>query len=251
MICGSYVLTDSMSNAFGAIYTQIYKNTDAVITGKSAISSSDATAPPFPRRCCPRSRCPASRRRSAASASSAHLIGKNGKAISHGGAPQHRLQRRPEHAELSSITFASGTWPGPNEVVIDKRTAGNEHWKVGDTIGVQAEGPAQKMRLAGIFLFGGSTNIGGATLAGFELGTAQRIFDKVGKLDQIRVQAKPGVSPQELVDQIEPVLTRSTSRSGRARARRRRRPTTRTPTSASSRTSCSPSAGSRSSSAPS
>jgi putative ABC transport system permease protein len=62
------------------------------------------------------------------------------------------------------------------------------------------------MRLAGIFLFGGSTNIGGATLSGFELGTAQRIFDKVGQLDQIRVQAKPGVSPQELVAQIEPVL---------------------------------------------
>jgi putative ABC transport system permease protein len=62
------------------------------------------------------------------------------------------------------------------------------------------------MRLAGIFLFGGSTSIGGATLAGFELGTAQHIFDKVGLLDQIRVQAKPGVSPQELVAQIQPLI---------------------------------------------
>ena len=47
MICGSFVLTDSMSKAFGAIYTQIYKNTDAVVSGKSAISSSSQNAPPF------------------------------------------------------------------------------------------------------------------------------------------------------------------------------------------------------------
>ena len=33
MISGTFVLTDSMSKAFGAIYTQIYKNTDAAVTG--------------------------------------------------------------------------------------------------------------------------------------------------------------------------------------------------------------------------
>jgi putative ABC transport system permease protein len=207
MICGSFVLTDSMSNAFGAIYTQIYKNTDAVISGKSAISSSTQDAPPFSETLLPKvKRLPGVKEAIGGVGGSAHLIGKNGKAISYGGAPNIGFSVDKNAPELSSITFASGTWPGPNEVVIDKRTANNEHWKVGDTIGVQAEGRAQKMRLAGIFLFGGSTNIGGATLSGFELGTAQRIFDKVGQLDQIRVQAKPGVSPQELVDQIEPVL---------------------------------------------
>ena len=35
-ISGTYVLTDSISKAFDAIFTSIYRNTDAVITGKSA-----------------------------------------------------------------------------------------------------------------------------------------------------------------------------------------------------------------------
>ena len=39
------------------------------------------------------------------------------------------------------------------------------------------------------------SSIGGATLAGFDLPTAQKLFDKDGKLDQIRVAEKDGVSP--------------------------------------------------------
>src|SRR5207253_9695579 len=47
-ISGTFVLTDSISHAFNTIFTSIYRGTDAVITGKSAISK-DATTdlPPF------------------------------------------------------------------------------------------------------------------------------------------------------------------------------------------------------------
>jgi putative ABC transport system permease protein len=223
MICGSFVLTDSMSKAFGAIYSTIYKNTDAVITGKSAISTSSETAPPFRGTLLPQvKQLPGVKEAIGGVAGSAHLIGKDGKAISNGGAPNIGFSVDRNAPELSSITFASGTWPRPNEVVVDTRTAGDEDWKVGDTIGVQAEGPVRKMRLAGIFLFGGSTNIGGATLAGFELGTAQSLFDKVGLLDQIRVQAKPGVSPAELIGQIRPILNplNEQVRSGQGQAKK-------------------------------
>ena len=34
MISGTYVLTDSISNAFDAIFTQSYRGTDAVISGQ-------------------------------------------------------------------------------------------------------------------------------------------------------------------------------------------------------------------------
>ncbi len=207
MICGSFVLTDSMSKAFGAIYTQIYKNTDAVVTGKSAISSSSQNAPPFPESLLTKVReLPGVKAAIGGVAGSAHVIGRNGKAISHGGAPHLGFSVDKSLPELSSITFVDGTWPGPNQVVVDKRTASSEHFTVGDTIGVQAEGPVEHLALSGIFKFGGSTNIGGATLAGFDLKTAQRLFHKVGRLDQIRVEAKPGVSPEQLVAQIRPLL---------------------------------------------
>ena len=53
-------------------------------------------------------------------------------------------------------------------------------------------------RISGLVHFGGASSLGGATLAGFDLPTAQRLFDKVGKLDQIRASARSGVTPPQL-----------------------------------------------------
>ncbi len=211
MICGSFVLTDSMSKAFGAIYTQIYKNTDAVITGRSAISSSSQNAPPFSESLLEKVRAlPDVKAAIGGVGGAAHIIGRDGKAISHGGAPNIGFSVDKSLPELSSISFVDGTWPGAGEVVLDKRTASSEHFKVGDTVDVQGEGAVEHLRLSGIFLFGGSTNIGGATLAGFDLKTAQRLFQKLDppQLDQIRVEAKPGVEPDRLVAQIREMLAR-------------------------------------------
>ena len=41
MVSGTYVLTDTINKAFDSIFTRRYKNTDAVITGKSAFDGSD------------------------------------------------------------------------------------------------------------------------------------------------------------------------------------------------------------------
>jgi putative ABC transport system permease protein len=223
MICGSFVLTDSMSKAFGAIYTEIYKNTDAVITGRSAISSSSQNAPSFSESLLAKVKeLPGVKAAIGGVAGSAHVIGRNGKTVSHGGAPSLGFSVDRSLPELSSISFVDGTWPGPNEVVLDKRTASGQHFKIGDVIGVQAEGPVEHLRLSGIFKFGGSANIGGATLAGFDLKTAQLLFHKLKppQLDQIRVEAKPGVSPETLVAQIRPILNPQTEqvRTGQGQA---------------------------------
>ena len=49
MISGTFVLTDSISNAFDRIFTDARKGSDAVISGKSAFdtSNSDASLTPF------------------------------------------------------------------------------------------------------------------------------------------------------------------------------------------------------------
>jgi len=90
---------------------------------------------------------------------------------------------------------------------------------VGDTIGVQARGQAERLRISGLVHFGAVSSIGGATLAGFDLPTAQKLFDKEGKLDQIRIAAKPGVSPQRLVAEVRRILPPGTQvRTGTAQA---------------------------------
>ncbi len=65
MISGTFVLTDTIQAAFSTVFNQAYKNSDAVITGKSAIGSQNVRRRCADRaicrhRCLPRC-CPASR----------------------------------------------------------------------------------------------------------------------------------------------------------------------------------------------
>src|SRR4051812_42823641 len=210
MISGTYVLTDSISNAFDSIFTQSYRGTDAVISGKSAFDLSSngfTTAPPFKESLLPKVEAlPDVRAAVGGVAGEAHLIGKNGKAIVFGGAPNLGFSVDPAHPTFNSLSLVSGRWPRAGEVVIDESTAGKKDIVVGQRLGVQAEGPVKQLRVSGLVKFGSVSTIGGATLAGFNLPTAQSLFDKAGKLDQIRVGGKPGVSPAKLAAEINVVL---------------------------------------------
>ena len=222
MVSGTYVLTDSIKTAFGSIFTGIYRGTDAAITGKAAfdVSGSNTTTPPsFDESLLARvRRLPDVSAAVGGVAGDAHLI-KNGKSISFGGAPNLGFSVDPSQPRFNSLTLVKGSWPRANEVVIDESTAGKKGFHVGDVVGVQARGPVVRLRLAGIVRFGGVSSIGGATLSGFDLATAQRLFDKRGKLDQIRVAAKPGVSAKALIAQIRAILPPGTQvKSGTSQA---------------------------------
>ena len=49
MVSGTFVLTDSIDDAFNTIFTEVYRGTDATITGKTAFDLNDngSVAPPF------------------------------------------------------------------------------------------------------------------------------------------------------------------------------------------------------------
>jgi putative ABC transport system permease protein len=218
MISGTYVLTDSISNAFDAIFTQSYRGTDAVITGKSAFdltSNGYTTAPPFDESLLPKVKTlPDVEAAIGGVGGEAQLIGRNGKAIVFGGAPNLGFSVDPTQPQFNSLTLVDGSWPKDNEVVVDRSTAGKKDIRIGQVIGVQATGPVEQLRVSGLVKFGGVSTIGGATLAGFNLGTAQRLFDKAGKLDQIRVGAKNGVSPAQLTAEIRRILPSGTQVKG-------------------------------------
>ncbi len=211
LVSGTYVLTDSISGAFDSIFKETYKGTDAVISGKPAFElntdEGPAAGPPFDESLLPTvAKLPDVESADGAVSGEAQMIGKDGKAIVFGGAPNLGFSVTPDKPEFNTLTLVGGDWPGPDEVVIDSRTAREKGFAVGDTIRVQARGPSQQMRITGLVEFGAVESIGGATLAGFDVPTAQRLFDKEGKLDQILVAAKDGVSQQQLMDAIQPVL---------------------------------------------
>jgi putative ABC transport system permease protein len=218
LVAGTYVLTDSITGAFDSIFQTVYRGTDATITGRSAIDSkassgavgTGASTPSFPESVLARvQRLPDVRDTLGGVSGSPQLV-KGGKAITFGGAPNLGFSVDPSKPQFNSLKLVSGHWPGPSEVVVDTNTSAKKNLRAGDEIGVQANGPVLRMRISGLVRFGSSSSLGGATLAGFQLPTAQRLFGKVGKLDDIRVSARPGVSPQRLVTQIRTVLPRDT-----------------------------------------
>jgi putative ABC transport system permease protein len=216
LVSGTYVLTDSITQAFDSIFQTVYKGTDATITGRSAIDTSsdqvggNPDTPSFDESLLARVRALPDVAEAIRGVAGQPQLVKNGKTIGFGGAPNLGFSVDPAHPRFQSLKLVSGAWPQNNQVVVDKGTASKKHIKVGDTIGVQAEGPVRQMRVAGIVKFGSASSLGGATLAGFTLKTAQDIFNKQAKLDDIRAAAKPGVSPQRLVDQIRPILPATT-----------------------------------------
>jgi putative ABC transport system permease protein len=218
-VSGTYVLTDSISHAFDQIFSSIYRNTDAVITGRSAVSKNSTTnLPPFDEKLLAKVRAlsDVGAAIGGVADSSTNLIGKNGKVISFGGAPHLGFSVDPKYPAFSSLTLIAGAWPKAGQVVIDHGTASKKHIKVGDTIRIEAQARASAFRVSGLVKFGSSNlDIGGATLAGFDLATAQKLFAKQGKLDDIRISKKPGVSEARLLAQVSSILPPQTQvRSG-------------------------------------
>ncbi len=222
LITGTYVLTDSIKGAFGGIFTSVYRGTDATVTGKSAfnLSGNGTTAPPFDQSLLPVVRgLPDVADAVGGVGGNAHLV-LNGKVVAFGGAPNLGFSVDPTRPELNTLTLVDGKWPGRNQVVIDQTTAGKKDLKLGQAIGVQANGPTLRMRISGFVHFGGAASLGGATLSGFDLPTAQRLFQRIGKLDQIRAKAKPGVTPTQLASEIRGILPRGTQvRTGQGQAK--------------------------------
>jgi putative ABC transport system permease protein len=222
MVSGTFVLTDSIDDAFNTIFTDVYRGTDATITGKTAFDLGDngSVAPPFAESVLAEVKAlPDVREAIGGVGGDAQLIGSNGKAITFGGAPNLGFSVDPTQPAFNSLSLVEGVWPKDGEVVVDKSTAGKKDLAIGQEIGVQAQGPIEKLRISGFVKFGSVASIGGATLAGFTLPTAQQLFAKEGKLDQIRVSAEKGVSSQRLVAQIRSVLPPGTQvRTGTAQA---------------------------------
>jgi putative ABC transport system permease protein len=210
MVSGTYVLTDTIKKGFDSIFTAAFSSADAVISGKTAFGGSSVIAPSLPQATLATVRALPSVARAVGGVSDdqAHLVGRNGKVISVGGAPNLGFSVDPGRDQgLNPLVLVRGRWPaGPHDVVIDVATADHKHYTVGETIGVSVRGPTQTFRITGLTELGGVSSIGGATLAVFDLPTAQKLFHKVGRFDQIYVAKKPGVSTGKLVADIQGVL---------------------------------------------
>jgi putative ABC transport system permease protein len=213
MISGTYVLTDTIDKAFSNIFTTIYQDTDAVITGKSAFGDEDdfVVPPPFSESLLAEVKgLPGVAVATGSISDSAQLTNKEGDIVGGGGPPTLAFGVNPGDP-FNPTELTSGAWAdAPGQVVIDAATAKEEGFQVGDTIGIVTRGPVQEFTITGTAQFPGQESLGGATFAIFTLAEAQRLFNKEGKLDAISLSGADGVTADQLVDEINPILPANT-----------------------------------------
>jgi putative ABC transport system permease protein len=212
MVSGTFVLTDTMQKAFDGIFTASYDQTDAVIAGKQVIKNSNSGGATVPESLLAQVRAlpevgAAGGTIAVDDSNKAEIIGSNGKPIDSGDAPALALANDTSQPQFSPLKLTDGTWAqGPKQVVIDAATAAKQHYAVGDSIVVSTLGDRHRYTLTGIASFGDVSSLGGATLAIYDLGTAQTLLHKEGKFDGISIAAKEGTSSSDLIKAVQPLV---------------------------------------------
>ena len=90
--------------------------------------------------------------------------------------------------------------------MIDADTVEEAGLEIGDEVRIVTPLGVDPYRLTGVIALPSATTIGGATVASFELETAQRLFDREGSFDQIYIVAEEGVSAAQVTAQVQEVL---------------------------------------------
>jgi putative ABC transport system permease protein len=204
-VSGTYVLTDTMHAAFTGLFQNVNKGIDVVVHTRETFSSEQGDVrDPMPESLLAQIRRADGVKVAEGSVSGyAQFVGKNGKPVSPGGPPTLGVSASQSPELQTATTLRAGHYPtGPSEVAVDAHTASKQGYKVGDQVKVLLQGPARVFTVSGIVGFGEADNLGGATLAVFDLKTAQQVLNRPGQFDEIDVVAQPGVTDTQLRDRI-------------------------------------------------
>src|SRR5215211_5203101 len=214
MVSGTYVLTDSIQRAFDGIFTGSYEDTSAVISGKQVVEFSTTGKATVPESLLKTVRGVEGVQQAEGAifdlqseGNTVKLYNDKGEAAGNGQAPSFGFGFDGDADRFNPLRLVDGRWAaGSSQVVIDRGTAQDQGWAIGDRIRAAAEGPAKEFTVSGIATLGDVQSLGGATLAVFDLSTAQQLLNKEDQLDTIFLASDEGVTPQQLAADIEPVL---------------------------------------------
>ncbi|HEX6047895.1 MAG TPA: FtsX-like permease family protein [Gemmatimonadaceae bacterium] len=215
MVSGTLVLTDTIQKAFDGIFGASYEQTDAVIAGKEIVKGSQSGAATVPESLLAKVRAlpeveDAGGTIAPNAANTAQVFGRDGKAVGTEGAPQFGLGIDASLPQFTPLQLKTGRWPeGPSQVAVDADTAAGENLAVGDEVTVSTLGVKRRYELTGIASFGGVDSLGGATIAIWDLPTAQTLLGKEGRFDGISIAAKDGTSTDDLVRAVQPLIPAS------------------------------------------
>ncbi|MEU8774599.1 FtsX-like permease family protein [Streptomyces sp. NPDC048606] len=109
--------------------------------------------------------------------------------------------------------FTEGSGPAKaDQVALDKETATQGGYKVGDKIRVATNGPVKEYTLSGVFTTEDGAVSAGGSLVLFDTAVAQELYLKPGFYEELSISAKAGVSADRLLADVKPLLDPKTTK---------------------------------------
>ena len=219
-LSGTLVLGDTLRSNFDVLFADANAGTDAVVRSTSTIEASRAGPGGTERE---RGLVDASLAERVAGLDGVaravptvsgigQILGRDGKGIG-GNGPPTVAGNWIDDPELNPYRLVEGRPPETDaEVVINRGAAREGHLKLGDTTTVQVPQPI-RVTVVGVATFGKADGLGASTYAAFTLHAAERYLTGAagggpgaGLVSAVSVKAAAGVSQEELVSRIRPVL---------------------------------------------
>jgi len=202
---GAFVLGDTINKAFDSLFAKVDAGVAVQVQGVASVS--DAQRQPVPASLLPKIQAVDGVASAAGSVGgTATIVGSNGKAVGRSGPPTLGFGWTND-AKLNTLTLVAGRSPtGADDVVIDTHTASSQKFTLGQTVRVITPAGSGAYTLVGLVRFGTTDNLLGATLAGFAMPTAQRVFGLEGQYSRIGVTGKEGVLDAVLAHRVQAVL---------------------------------------------
>jgi putative ABC transport system permease protein len=131
-----------------------------------------------------------------------YVLDRDGEVLDTGGAPGIGISWD-ENEELSPSTLVDGRAPErAGEIALDSSTAEETGYSIGDTVPLLTTGPRVEAELVGIFEFGDSDGLAGASLTAFDTDTAQELLSEPGQFTGVAVLAEDGRTDAEVRDAV-------------------------------------------------
>ena len=208
-VAGTYVLTDTINATFTNLFDEVTQGIDVAVRSRDVFTGQmGEVRDPIPEEVLNEVKAVDGVKVAEGSVTGfAQFVDKDGKPVTTGGAPTLGVSISSAPELQAGTTVRSGRLPSsPNEMAVDAQTAEKHGFAVGDRVKVLLQGPARTFTVSGIIGFGSAGNLGGATLAGFTLPTAQEVLNREGRFDEIDVVAAEGTTPEQLRDRVRAVL---------------------------------------------
>ncbi|HKH25649.1 MAG TPA: ABC transporter permease [Acidimicrobiia bacterium] len=196
-VSGTYVLTDTMERSFDLIFRRTVTDVDLVVRARDPYTGGGSQRTRIPDTTLDGVRAvDGVATADGTTFGYAQFVDRSGDSIQNGLAPTIGLSW-PE-SEAGPLELADDGISRPprddREVLVDEGTARDHGLAVGDRVRVLLQGPAEQFTIVGLFGLKGQADLGGVTVAAFDLPTSERVLASPGALDAIYVTTDPGVS---------------------------------------------------------